>query len=197
MPGRVSIVGPSSSRRTSRASGTKKTTCGLPTLNAIGCSSSSQASGKRRVHRIGQRNVLPAELRLDERDFDLCRCLRLRAGRRRYRSAWRRLAAPRSASHCRSFRPRRRPVPDPHPKVGAVAGLEQDELVAADACAAVGDRLGQRRRDLKRLSRASTMTKSLPRPCILWKGRPIGRGLRERHAPSPPAREVTNAESRQ
>ena len=42
-------------------------------------------------------------------------------------------------------------VPDAHPEVGAVARLEHDQLVAADAGAAVGDGAGERGRDLERL----------------------------------------------
>ena len=47
--GSFSIFGPSSSSGTSRASGTKKTRCGLPTLSAIGCSSSPHAIGSAAV----------------------------------------------------------------------------------------------------------------------------------------------------
>ena len=69
-----------------------------------------------------------------------------------------------------------------------VARLEHDQLVAADARAPVGDRAGKRRRDHRTArSRASTITKSLPRPCILWKCAPhCGARLRERAGASPP-----------
>jgi hypothetical protein len=42
-------------------------------------------------------------------------------------------------------------VPDAHPKVGRVARLQNDQLVAADAGAPVGDGAGEGRRDVERL----------------------------------------------
>ena len=61
------------------------------------------------VHRIGEGDLVPAEARLADGDFDLAALgLRPSTARRRSRSSRRRSAGPRSAWHCRSFRPRRR-----------------------------------------------------------------------------------------
>ena len=108
-----------------------------------------------RVHWIGEGDLVPAEARLADADLDLgaeapalkqpaVAVDRLRAGQ--LDDAARRISA--------AFDFAAVAVPDPHPKVGAVARLQHDQLVAADAGAPVGDRTGERWRDLERRLRA-------------------------------------------
>ncbi len=94
----------------------------------------------------------------------------------------------RSALHCRSFPPRRRRC--------SRCASEGRRVSLGSSTISWSQPTPVRRSEMARASagvtsngcsRASTITKSLPRPCILWKGRRIGRGLRERHGPSPPA----------
>ena len=59
-------------------------------------------------------------------------------------------------------------VVDAHEDVG-VAGLEDDELVAANAGVTVGQCGGSGRGEAERAARSSRMTKSLPQPCIFTK----------------------------
>ena len=62
--GSCSIRGPSPSSGTASTSGRRRSTCGLPTLTAIGRSSSSQADRQGGgVHRIGERDRVPVEAR--------------------------------------------------------------------------------------------------------------------------------------
>ena len=66
-------------------------------------------------------------------------------------------------------------VADAHEELRApvVRRLEHDQLVAADAGMAVGDGARRCRRRARAFrARASSTTKSLPRPCILMKGTP-------------------------
>src|SRR6185369_753945 len=80
-------------------------------------------------------------------------------------------------------------IPDPHLEVGTIAGFEHDQLVAADARAPVGDRLGKRRRDVKRLFASVDEHEIVAETMHLVEVPPHWPRLRERPAPSPHVRE--------
>ena len=188
--GSFSISGPSRSRSTASQSSTKKMTCGLPTLTANGSRRSSQPTGIAAVSiAIGERDLVPSEA--GRAHVDRGRLVAGRAGddpalgldracpAEQQRDAARGIAAGLDLAAVG--------VADAHPDVGRVGRLEQDELVAADPGAAVGE--SARGRSVHRRAapaRASKTTKSLPSPCILWKRRVIAGRSRVARRSSPP-----------
>jgi len=104
------------------------------------------------VHRIGEGDLIPCESRLTQADLDLlAKLFTLKKAAvavdapctRELNDAARCIAA---AFHFAAVA-----VPDAHSKVGAFARFEHDQLVAANACSAVTDGAGERRRDAERL----------------------------------------------
>ena len=169
---------------TASQSGTKNTTCGLPTLTATGLSRLFPADRHRqRVHRIGERDRLPLEARRAHVDRDAVPgWARLRSCRRASRSAPARRAA---CATARVALPQASTSPPSALKMrmrksAARGGFEQDQLVAADPGRAgrpARAASAARRSAAAASARASSTTKSLPRPCILMKGTRIARAL--------------------
>ena len=141
-----------------------------------------------RVHRVGEGNFIPAEAWLAEADLDFRSdplAVQQAAG------TCRSLLAPVSSMTQRVAFPQLSTSP-PSPfqirirRSAIVAGVEDDQLVAADAGAPVSDRAHELLRDDERLFACVEITKSLPSPCILWKWRCIGRDLGSVPTVSPP-----------
>ncbi len=105
-----------------------------------------------RVHWVGERDLIPAEARLADADLDLGSDA---AALKQAAVALDRLCAGElddtAGRISAAFDFTAVAVPDPHPEVGAVAGLEHDQLVAADASVPVCNRTRERLRDLERV----------------------------------------------
>src|SRR5256885_11616171 len=103
------------------------------------------------VHRIGEGNLVPIELRLADADLDFgaeVLALERAAGAVDPPCAGQLHDA--AGGVAAAFDLAAVAVPDAHLEVGRLARLEQDQLIAADTGAAVGDGAGELRRDAER-----------------------------------------------
>ena len=184
--GSCSIVGPSSSSDLSGRQAHEEDEVRVADVEGHRTSSVPGQRQLRRVHRVGQRDVVPAEFGspklISTSPFSSCPSSTPPA----VSILLRPLAEPRNASRCRSSRLRRRRCSRSASEGRRITWLQHDKLVAADTGLAVGDRPASPGVTQKASFRASMMTKSLPRPCILWKCRPIGADLGSGHSASPP-----------
>ena len=176
--GSFSILGPSSSSGTSRASGTKKTTCGIADVHRERVIEAVPRHRQRgRVHRIGERDLVPAEARLADADLDLApeilaleqAARRCRCSSRRSAATTQRVALPQLSTSPPSLFQMR--ILRSAVSLGSrTISWSQPTPVRRSAIARASAGVTS-----NGVSRASTITKSLPRPCILWKCRRIGR----------------------